>query len=43
MQETLASQAFVPAGSTAPAFAAYVRDEIAKYARIVKEANIKVD
>jgi tripartite-type tricarboxylate transporter receptor subunit TctC len=43
MQEKLASQAFVPAGSTAPAFAAYVRDEIAKYARIVKEANIKVD
>ncbi|MGE5791349.1 MAG: Bug family tripartite tricarboxylate transporter substrate binding protein [Bacteroidota bacterium] len=43
MQEKLASQGFLPKGSTAPEFAAYVKDEIAKYARIVKDANIKVD
>jgi tripartite-type tricarboxylate transporter receptor subunit TctC len=43
MQEKLASQGFLPKGSTAPEFAAYVRDEIAKYAKIVKDANIKVD
>ena len=43
MQEKLASQGFLPKGSTAPEFAAYVKDEIAKYAKIVKDANIKVD
>jgi tripartite-type tricarboxylate transporter receptor subunit TctC len=43
MQEKLAAQGFLPNGSTAPEFAAYVKDEIAKYARIVKDANIKVD
>jgi tripartite-type tricarboxylate transporter receptor subunit TctC len=43
MQEKLAAQGFVPKGSTAPEFAAYVKDEIAKYAKIVKDANIKVD
>jgi tripartite-type tricarboxylate transporter receptor subunit TctC len=43
MQEKLASQGFLPKGSTAPDFAAYVKDEIAKYARIVKDAKIKVD
>ena len=43
MQEKLASQGFLPKGSTAPEFAAYVKDEIAKYATIVKDANIKVD
>jgi tripartite-type tricarboxylate transporter receptor subunit TctC len=43
MQEKLASQGFLPKGSTAPELAAYVKDEIAKYARIVRDANIKVD
>jgi tripartite-type tricarboxylate transporter receptor subunit TctC len=43
MQEKLASQGFIPDGSGPVAFAAYVRDEIAKYAKIVKDANIKVD
>jgi tripartite-type tricarboxylate transporter receptor subunit TctC len=43
MQEKLAAQGFLPKGSTAPEFAAYVKDEIAKYAKIVKDANIKVD
>jgi tripartite-type tricarboxylate transporter receptor subunit TctC len=43
MQEKLASQGFIPDGSGSAAFAAYVKDEIAKYAKIVKDANIKVD
>jgi len=43
LQEKLASQGFLPKGSTAPEFAAYVKDEVAKYAKIVKDANIKVD
>jgi len=43
MQEKLAAQGFIPDGSGPAAFAAYVKDEIAKYARIVKDANIKVD
>jgi tripartite-type tricarboxylate transporter receptor subunit TctC len=43
MQEKLASQGFIPDGSGPVAFTAYVRDEIAKYAKIVKDANIKVD
>jgi tripartite-type tricarboxylate transporter receptor subunit TctC len=42
-QEKLAGQGFLPKGSTAAEFAAYVREEIAKYARIVKDANIRVD
>jgi tripartite-type tricarboxylate transporter receptor subunit TctC len=43
MQQKLASQGFLPDGSGSAAFAAYVRDEIEKYAKIVKDANIKVD
>jgi tripartite-type tricarboxylate transporter receptor subunit TctC len=43
MQATLAAQGFIPDGSGPTAFAAYIRDEIAKYARIAKDANIKVD
>ena len=43
MREKLAAQGFIPDGSGPAAFAAYVKDEIAKYARIVKDANIKVD
>ena len=41
--ERLGEQGFEPTGSTPEAFAAYVNAEIAKYARIVKEANIKVE
>ena len=40
--ERLSSQAFEPVGSTPEQFAAYIQDEIARYAKIVKEANIKV-
>jgi tripartite-type tricarboxylate transporter receptor subunit TctC len=43
MREKLASQGFIPDGAGPAAFAAYVKDEIAKYAKIVKDANIKVD
>jgi tripartite-type tricarboxylate transporter receptor subunit TctC len=43
MRDKLAAQGFIPDGSGSAAFAAYVQDEIAKYARIVKDANIKVD
>jgi tripartite-type tricarboxylate transporter receptor subunit TctC len=43
MQEKLASQGFIPDGAGSAAFAAYVKDEIAKYAKIVKDANLKVD
>jgi tripartite-type tricarboxylate transporter receptor subunit TctC len=43
MREKLAAQGFIPDGSGPAAFAAYVKDEIAKYAKIVKDANIKVD
>jgi tripartite-type tricarboxylate transporter receptor subunit TctC len=43
MREKLASQGFIPDGSGPTAFAAYVKNEIAKYAKIVKDANIKVD
>jgi tripartite-type tricarboxylate transporter receptor subunit TctC len=43
MQDKLAAQGFIPDGAGPAAFAAYVKDEIAKYARIVKDANIKVD
>ena len=43
MREKLAAQGFIPDGSGPAAFAAYVKDEIAKYAKIVRDANIKVD
>ena len=43
MQQKLASQSFVAEAAGPAPFAAYVKDEIAKYARIVKDANIKVD
>ncbi len=43
MQEKLAAQGFIADGSGPAVFAAYVKDEIAKYARIVKDANIKVE
>jgi tripartite-type tricarboxylate transporter receptor subunit TctC len=41
--EKLAAQGFIADGSGPSAFASYVKDEIAKYARIVRESNIKID
>jgi tripartite-type tricarboxylate transporter receptor subunit TctC len=43
MRDKLAAQGFIPDGSGPAAFGSYVRDEIAKYAKIVKDANLKVD
>jgi tripartite-type tricarboxylate transporter receptor subunit TctC len=42
-QERLSQQGFVPSGGGPQAFAGYIRAEIERYARIVKEANIKVE
>ncbi len=41
--ERLGDQGFEASGAGPAAFAAYIREEIARYARIVKEANIKVE
>ena len=41
--ERLGEQGFEPSGDGPEAFAAYIRDEIARYARIIKEANIKAE
>jgi tripartite-type tricarboxylate transporter receptor subunit TctC len=40
--ERLSNQAFEPVGSSPEQFAAYIQDEIARYAKIVKQANIKL-
>jgi tripartite-type tricarboxylate transporter receptor subunit TctC len=42
-QERLGDIGFDPVGSTGAEFAAYIKDEIARYAKIVKEANIKAE
>ena len=34
---------FEPVGSTASEFSAYIKDEMAKYDRIINAANIKLD
>ncbi len=41
IQENYAQQGFVPVGSTPQQFAAHIDDTIAKFRRIVKNANIK--
>jgi tripartite-type tricarboxylate transporter receptor subunit TctC len=41
--ERLGDQGFEPSGAGPEAFAAYIREEIARYAKIIKEANIKVE
>ena len=43
ISERLGDQGFEPVGSTPDQFAAYIKDEIARYAKIVKEANIKAE
>lgn len=43
MLDKLGAQGFIPDGSGPAPFSAYIRDEIAKYARIVKDLDIKVD
>ncbi|MBL8381479.1 MAG: tripartite tricarboxylate transporter substrate binding protein [Burkholderiales bacterium] len=41
--ERLGDQGFEPSGAGPEAFAAYIRDEIGRYAKIIREANIKVE
>jgi tripartite-type tricarboxylate transporter receptor subunit TctC len=41
--QVLSEQGFIPRGSTPEAFAAHVKSENAKYDKLVKAANIKVD
>lgn len=41
--ERLASQGLVPVGSNSEDFAAFMITEIAKYGRIIKEANINLE
>ena len=41
--ERLGAQAFDVVGSTSEQFASYIQEEIVRYARIVKEANIKAE
>ena len=41
--ERLGDQGFEPVGSTPEQFSAYIKDEIGRYAKIVKEANIKAE
>ena len=43
ISERLGDQGFEPVGSTPEQFAAYIKDEIGRYAKIVKEANIKAE
>jgi tripartite-type tricarboxylate transporter receptor subunit TctC len=40
LKEKLASQGFVPDGSTPREFAAHIRDELARYRKLVKDAGI---
>jgi len=41
--ERLGDQGFEPSGAGPEQFTAYIREEIARYAKIIKEANIKVE
>lgn len=41
--EDLSSRGFEPVGSTPEAFAAFIRDDLAKWANVVKQANIRLD
>jgi tripartite-type tricarboxylate transporter receptor subunit TctC len=43
VKERMALLGFEPIGSTTAYFATYIDDEVAKYARIIKEANIKAE
>jgi len=41
LKDKLASQGFIPDGSTPREFAAHIRDELARYRKLVKDAGIK--
>jgi tripartite-type tricarboxylate transporter receptor subunit TctC len=43
MRERFASQGFEPAGTTPAEFAAYIKAEIAKWGKVIRQAGIKAD
>jgi tripartite-type tricarboxylate transporter receptor subunit TctC len=43
MREKFASQGFEPAGTTPAEFAAYIKSEIAKWGKVIRDAGIKAD
>jgi tripartite-type tricarboxylate transporter receptor subunit TctC len=43
VREKLIAQAMYPVGTTREQFGAHIRSEMAKYAKVIKEAGIKVD
>jgi tripartite-type tricarboxylate transporter receptor subunit TctC len=43
VREKLVAQGMFPVGTTAEQFAAHIRSEMARYAKVIKEAGIKVD
>jgi hypothetical protein len=43
VQRCLSALGFEPIGSTADYFAKYISDEMAKYGKIIREANIKAE
>jgi tripartite-type tricarboxylate transporter receptor subunit TctC len=42
-RERLAQLGLTPVGSSAEAFGAFLRSEIAKYARVVRDAGVRID
>jgi ABC-type dipeptide/oligopeptide/nickel transport system permease component len=43
IREKLGGQGIAPGGGTAEAFASFVRDDYARWGRVVKESGVKVD
>ena len=43
MRERLGAQGFEPIGNSPAEFAAYIKSEIAKWGRVIREAGIKAE
>jgi tripartite-type tricarboxylate transporter receptor subunit TctC len=43
VQQVLAAPGLVPVGSTPEQFAQHIKSETAKYGKVIKDANVKVD
>ena len=43
MRERLATMGLTPVGNTPAQFDAFMRAEIAKYAKVIKDAGVKID